>query len=229
MRHHDQTAILFFSRTPQEEARHKRLVSRRKTADITTILRRQSLREAEALGLPVFHSTAKCQQGACFGERLANAIESTFAKGYDRLLIIGNDTPDLDASGLQDAQRLLADDQLILGPSLDGGVYLIGLTLASYQRNAFIQLAWETEELQANFVAYAEAHALNVHSLVPLADIDTTADFWQFFNSLSPENIWRSVYVKLLQHHISSSYEYETIPLPLIAVLDCRALRAPPC
>lgn len=228
MRHNDQTAILFFSRTPQEEARHKQLVSRSKTAGITDVLRRQSLQAAESSGLPIFYSTAKCQQGACFGERLANAIESSFAKGYQRLLVIGNDTPDLDAKRLREAQRLLTDDQLVLGPSLDGGVYLIGLTLESYQRNAFIQLAWETEQLQERFAAYAKALGLSVHSLTPLADIDNTADFWQFFSALSSDSSWRSVYITLLQQHIPSSYEYVAIPLPLIASFDCRALRAPP-
>jgi glycosyltransferase A (GT-A) superfamily protein (DUF2064 family) len=228
MRQSDPTAILFFSRTPQEEARCKRIVSSRKTQGIAHILQQHSLREARLTNLPVFHCSGKHQYGDSFGERLANAIEETFAKGYERLLVIGNDTPDLDAAALGKARQLLNDNQLVLGPSTDGGVYLIGLTPEAYERDAFIQLAWETAQLQDTFANYALNFALAVFRLAPLSDIDDTLDFWRFLHSLPFESTLRTVFSALLQSYAPKTSANYAIPLQIVEYLDCRSLRAPP-
>jgi glycosyltransferase A (GT-A) superfamily protein (DUF2064 family) len=224
----DQTAILFFSRTPQEEACCKKIVSRRKTLTITHALQRQSLKEAQLVGLPVFHCTGKQQHGNSFGERLANAIEETFAKGYERLLVIGNDTPDLDAELLRNAWQSLNENSLVLGPSLDGGVYLIGLTAEAYRRDSIIQLAWETCELQETFTTYVQNYALALVRLVPLSDIDNTVDFWQFLHSLPVESEWRSVFKALFSSSTQNTPGPYPIPFQLVDYLGCRSLRAPP-
>jgi glycosyltransferase A (GT-A) superfamily protein (DUF2064 family) len=203
-------------------------VSRRKTLSITRILQQQSLREARLTNLPLFHCSGKHQHGNSFGERLANAIEDTFAKGYERLLVIGNDTPDLNAAALQKAGKSLNDNQLVLGPATDGGVYLIGLTPEAYQREAFIQLAWETTHLQETFTDYALSFALAVFQLAPLSDIDDTLDFWRFLHSLPFESKLRTVFSTLLQSYYPKASGSYPRPLQIVEYLDCRSLRAPP-
>lgn len=66
------------------------------------------------------------QQGAGFEERFLGALEAVAALGFDRIVAIGSDTPELSA---QDLRRALeAEPQgVVIGPSVDGGFYLLGL------------------------------------------------------------------------------------------------------
>ena len=68
------------------------------------------------------------QHGDDLGARMANAADEMFRRGYQRVLLVGTDLPDLPESVYQDALTLLATHEVILGPSSDGGYYLIGLS-----------------------------------------------------------------------------------------------------
>lgn len=175
-----QTAILLFSRNPQEEALTKKFTFRRSQEAIRVLLT-HSLRQARKTKLPLFTCYSPQQRGDTFGERLANALEDVFTNGYENVLVIGNDSPGLSAGLLQKANQALLAGQLVLGPSLDGGVYLIGINRAAYDRHQFLDLPWETAALQTSWGKYASDKDLTVTRLHGLTDIDTVADFWQFF------------------------------------------------
>ncbi len=175
-----QTAILFFSRNPQEEATTKKLTFRR-SQEAIRILLKHSLRQARKTNLPLFTCYSPQQRGNTFGERLANAMEDVFTNGYNNVLVIGNDSPGLSTGLLLKANKALLAGQLVLGPALDGGVYLIGINRTAYDRNQFLELHWETPDLQASLQHYASEKKIAVTRLCGLTDIDTVADFWQFF------------------------------------------------
>ncbi len=68
------------------------------------------------------------QRGAGLGERMAAAFVETFAAGYERVVIIGTDHPTLPTAFIEQAFAALAGPQaLCLGPSDDGGYYLLGM------------------------------------------------------------------------------------------------------
>ena len=70
------------------------------------------------------------QTGSTFAERLEHAVAGAFADGWQQLVVIGGDTPTLDASHLRDAFACLdaaTGRQAVIGPACDGGYYLLGL------------------------------------------------------------------------------------------------------
>lgn len=66
------------------------------------------------------------QEGQSLGDRMAAAFQRAFGSGARRALIVGSDSPSLPASHLQQALGMLENRELVLGPSEDGGFYLIG-------------------------------------------------------------------------------------------------------
>lgn len=186
------TAILLFSRNPKEEAATKKFTFRRSQEAIGVLLK-HSLRQARKTKLPLFTCYSSQQCGNTFGERLANVLEDVFRSGYENVLIIGNDSPGLSAGLLQKANKALLSGQLVLGPSLDGGVYLIGINRTAYDRNQFLHLQWETAALQTSWLQYISNKNLKVTRLHGLTDIDTVADFWQFFRHYQTSLIVRQL------------------------------------
>ena len=65
------------------------------------------------------------QQGESLGDRMLQAFQDRFSEGYKRVVIIGSDSPSLPLSYIRQAVHF--DKDLVLGPSTDGGYYLIGM------------------------------------------------------------------------------------------------------
>jgi rSAM/selenodomain-associated transferase 1 len=120
------------------------------------------------------------------GIRLAGCIQSIMrgaAPNYKRILIVGSDTPDVDAAIFDKALRLLRDFQVVFGPSLDGGYYLVGLSTSSGETMAltelFSDIPWSTDMVLSKNISNAEKLGLSVApiaSLPLLQDIDTEQD-----------------------------------------------------
>ncbi len=124
--------------------------------------------------MSVFWLDGSQQYGDTFGERLANAMEAIWSKGFDQQIVIGSDIPELDASILRNAEDRLKENEWVLGPSEDGGTYLIGMRRSAYDRQAMLDQPWLTasvfESLQSNLAGHPGC------VLSELADIDTAAD-----------------------------------------------------
>ena len=114
------------------------------------------------------------QRGRQLGQRLIHAGASAFADGADPLVIIGSDTPDLPATRVLRAFDALRTHELVLGPSADGGYYLIGL-----QRPVpalFRGIDWSTERVLAQTLERARSLPLRVALLKPHRDLDAWSD-----------------------------------------------------
>lgn len=69
----------------------------------------------------------KLQQGADLGERMSYAFQMAFKEGFDKVVVIGTDIPDMSAKDIDGAFELLNDHDAVIGPAADGGYYLLGL------------------------------------------------------------------------------------------------------
>lgn len=78
-------------------------------------------------GLKAVHT----QRGRTFSERLENAVAHLFRLGYQRIVIVGRDCPQLTRADVTDAIRLLDGHDLVIGPDHRGGCWLIGLHAAN--------------------------------------------------------------------------------------------------
>jgi hypothetical protein len=132
-------------------------------------------------GAPVFQALAPGfalvpQRGEGLGARLAACFDRFFADGYAGALLIDSDTPTLPGGFLLQALHLLGepDTDLVLGPSEDGGYYLVGLRAAHPE--LFRDIPWSTPRVLPETLGRARARGLHATCLPPWFDVDTGAD-----------------------------------------------------
>ncbi|WP_196782185.1 TIGR04283 family arsenosugar biosynthesis glycosyltransferase [Bremerella volcania] len=114
------------------------------------------------------------QQGTDLGERLCHAIDEAFQADSDRVIVIGADCPQLDATTLQMANRLLERHDVVVGPAEDGGYYLIGLK--SPQPSLFREIPWGTSRVLTETMKKIDVQGLSRKLLSPLSDVDYPED-----------------------------------------------------
>ncbi len=96
---------------------------------------------------------------------------------FETALLIGSDIPFLHPEIIEEAFLKLVAADLVLGPALDGGYYLIGLRRrALNQVNIFQDIPWSTNQVLKTTVARARTAGLSVADLAPLLDVDTLSD-----------------------------------------------------
>jgi len=112
------------------------------------------------------------QEGADLGQRMRQAILKCFDNGYERTVIIGADSPNLPVEYIQRA--LDSEEPLTLGPSVDGGYYLIGM--GPKLIDVFDNVQWGTETALAETGANARKKGYGVELLPVWYDIDRPED-----------------------------------------------------
>lgn len=118
----------------------------------------------------------KLQHGADLGARMHNAFSELLAMGYEKVVIIGSDLLDLNADLINEAYTQLESNDVVIGPALDGGYYLLGMkTLIS---DVFINKAWGTDTVLNNTLLDLQNH--KIHLLKELNDIDTFEDMQHY-------------------------------------------------
>ena len=96
------------------------------------------------------------------------------AAGHPKAIALDSDSPTLPAAHLLEAVAQLDRADLVVGPSEDGGYYLIGLKQS--QPDLFREIAWSTERVASQTVARAQALGLSVALLPAWYDVDIPAD-----------------------------------------------------
>ena len=116
------------------------------------------------------------QTGRDLGARMANVFAHLFARGFEAVVIVGSDSPTLPADHLRAAVRTLqaggADG--VIGPSEDGGYYLIGLRAACPE--LFAGVPWSTDRVLATTLQKARRVGQTLRSLPAWYDVDTPDD-----------------------------------------------------
>lgn len=114
------------------------------------------------------------QQGKDLGERMRNAFSWGFENGFQKVVVIGCDSPTLPPAFIQHAFEKLSEVDLVIGPGLDGGYYLIGMR--RFMPAVFTGLAWGTETVLTRTLAFLNQQK-QTYSLLPFwYDIDRPAD-----------------------------------------------------
>ncbi|NVJ88798.1 MAG: DUF2064 domain-containing protein [Flavobacteriaceae bacterium] len=174
-----QTAILIFANSASKEIENKPFLS----FDAIAKLNSQTKAIVEKTKLPYFHFSENDQIGDCFGERFTNAIQAIFDKGFENVIAIGNDTPHLKANHITIANQELQSKSLVLGPSKDGGFYLMGLQKKHFIKSTFLNFPWQTAELQHSINKLISTNNLKVSYLSILRDIDSFDDVKSIISS----------------------------------------------
>lgn len=108
------------------------------------------------------------------GVRMERSLTNAFKQEAEQVIIIGTDCPDLNCQILVTAFEKLKNFNLVLGPALDGGYYLIGLQQP--RPELFTNIPWGTDQVLMETLKIATSGDLSIYSLPPLADIDRPED-----------------------------------------------------
>ena len=116
------------------------------------------------------------QKGNNLGDRLINALSISF-KNFSPVIIIGSDLWELEISDIEDAFRILKNKNVVIGPSTDGGYYLIGMNYLDTK--IFENKNWGQQSV-LNDTIRDIYDKTNIHLLDEKTDIDTYDDLCQF-------------------------------------------------
>lgn len=114
------------------------------------------------------------QRGHNLGQRLSNAFKFAFKNKAKRVIAIGTDSPTLDNNIIRKAFKKLKDFPCVLGPSLDGGYYLIGLSRLYLE--IFKGIPWGKDDVFRKTQYKIRKLGLKFCLLEPHPDIDTLND-----------------------------------------------------
>ena len=118
---------------------------------------------------------AKPQGSGDLGARLARAFDESFASGAERVVIIGSDCPEVRPSDVRSAWTGLKTHDVVVGPAIDGGYWLIGLRAS--QPALFEGITWSSDQVLGQTLQRARSLGLRIQLLRILGDIDTEADW----------------------------------------------------
>lgn len=176
------TAILLFTHAPAREWQNKWLVPgdavRSREVAATLVAHTRSV--VQASGLPVRVISSDRQRGTSFGERFVNALADVFAEGYDQVIAVGNDCPQLGEVDFAAVERTLLGGRPVVGPTPKGGTYVIGLSRAHFDATRLQQLPYQT----AAFCDVLIEHLTRQSAVAPVQlaarnDLNSLADLQQ--------------------------------------------------
>jgi hypothetical protein len=120
---------------------------------------------------------ARAQCSGDLGARMRHAFAQGFAEGHAPIIIIGSDLPGISAQLLRDAFAAMSTHDAVLGPSADGGYYLLGLNAPLDA--LFAEKQWSGPTVFAHTASDLVLHGRSYHLLPVLRDVDTADDLGQ--------------------------------------------------
>lgn len=114
------------------------------------------------------------QNGVDLGERMLNAFKDGFEAGYEKIVLIGSDLPDINATHIKKGIEALTSCDVVFGPAEDGGYYLVGLS--KMNTSIFTNKPWSQPNLLQFTLQELQTNNVSVSTLDTLNDIDTYED-----------------------------------------------------
>lgn len=245
------TALILFTLPAAEEARRKPLgvpagsASRQRLFRALIARSRGVLEKAHAGDVWISTSTGYSntsrharyllQRGSTFGERFAGVLQDAFDLGYEQVLIVGNDSPELTSGRVQGALGLLANHpgRAVVGPAPDGGFYLLAMDRASWQAvgaRDLEQLPWCSHETFRSLEALFQRRGVRVFRQLAVRDLDTVMDLRAFAASASGHRSFqlRQLTLALCSASAERGFTRGTPRVPNLSAATPRSPRPPP-
>lgn len=220
-----QTAILVFAQTAQAEQGNKSFALHKHGIAYLQYLNRIILQKAQKTGLPYFIFSEKEQVGKTFGEKISNAVNTVFDGGYQNVIIVGNDSPQIQTKHFLKAHQAIIQGKTVIGRNCRGGAYLIAFNKKWYQHQPFKNVSWQSNQLYHDLCGLF-TNTTNI-GLPSLIDINAKADASAIFSALSYTSQLKKIIVNLLQHtQLFAANLY--CQLYLQPIVSHKGLRGPP-
>jgi len=120
--------------------------------------------------------TYAAQDGEDLGQRMKKALGEAFADGFAKAIVVGSDSPDVPGDYVMESFSSLDSSDAVIGPTSDGGYYLIGFSKESFLPEALEDIDWSTPKVLEQTVGKLETHGRKIHLLQQWYDVDTLAD-----------------------------------------------------
>lgn len=120
------------------------------------------------------------QKGKDLGEKMLNAVQWLFEKGYNKVVLIGADSPDLPVYYIKDTFSKLNYYELVIGPAEDGGYYLIGMNMPLDV--LFKGIKWGSNSVLKDTISIANNEGIRYFLLPQWYDIDDTKSLRKWKN-----------------------------------------------
>lgn len=118
--------------------------------------------------------TIRPQGAGSLGERMHRAFLEHFESGAQRVVVIGSDSPEISAKDVSDAWEALISHDVVVGPALDGGYWLIGLRRLCAE--LFGGISWSTDSVLRETLVRIDQTNLTLRLLRHLNDVDIEPD-----------------------------------------------------
>jgi len=163
--------VLLFARAPRAEAAAKGLSQ---GEALFTLARNRVVQAVAALpDVDLVVVPPSAQSGGNFGEKLESAFREAALRGYRNIVAVPGDVPELAEWNLRAAFQALSESDTVLGPSPDGGVWLIGLRAGAISPSDFFErVPWRTQRVFEALLSNARASVV----LAEMGDVDRRAD-----------------------------------------------------
>lgn len=135
-----------------------------------TVLYSEEIWEADIWDNTIFNK--ELQHGKDLGERMANAFLEGFQNKFEKIIVIGSDMHDLSQEDLESGFKALDQNDFVVGPAIDGGYYLLGMT--RFKPELFENKDWGTATVLENTLANLKGESLAL--LEPKNDVDHYED-----------------------------------------------------
>jgi len=119
------------------------------------------------------------------GDKMNRAFLDAFHNDFQQVMIVGADCPALTASILKDGFARLDENDLVLGPTMNGGYYLTGICHPC--RELFLNKPWGDSSLLSTTINLARKFDLKFHLLEELTDVNRPEDLANFGGHPDPE------------------------------------------
>lgn len=200
------TAILIFANSHGVDAARKHIPQ---SGQLFKKLNEEIIFKVKRTGLPYFLYSEELQIGSDFGARFTAAIQSIFSKGFDSVITVGNDTPNLTSATILHAYQNLREGKTVIGPSTDGGVYLLGINKNRFEPSSFRELPWQRQHLFQETARFFMRRGM-LHQLPRLTDIDSVQDVKTIVNLREPisAELFRLLLIIIERRQLALAHRY---------------------
>lgn len=144
------------------------------------------------------------QHGGTLGERMSNATAYSFGLTNQRCIIIGTDVPDISSRLIRQAMEGLETADLVIGPSHDGGYYLLGMK--RHLPALFEDIPWSSDRVLAGTLGVIQQQELSYVLLPELIDIDIEEDLHTWLLS-GKSSVNHPLFVMIRKARLSKTLE----------------------
>ncbi len=193
------TAILLFTQSENAESVSKPIAYKKEqNLLLWKKMNERVLKTIQKTNLPYFISDETSQIGNSFGKKITHSIQELFNKGFEKVIVIGNDCIELQAQHLLDASHKLNTNDNVLGADFNGGAYLIGVSKSSFDIENFAAISWQTCTV---FNELKELYCNHNTAILPsLNDSNSTSDIKKAVHNLSFLDDFKNLILSLLQN-----------------------------